>query len=331
LEEYMRKRTKAMAIAGLLALAFSLQAFAASSGIVTGKYVNIRNAASMSGQVLDVAPKGAEISVFTQEGQWWQIEYNGTSGYMFSDYISIVQPTAAEPVAIEAEEPAKIIAEEQVVAVAEAAPADSDIFAAFTGVVTASKLNVRAEASMDATVIALLSRNATVNVTDRTGNWYKISFDDAEAYVFADYIATQDGLTSRGVDVDRTVYSGTGTGIVDCARSMIGVPYVYGGTTTRGFDCSGLVQYVMKKCGYSVPRTASAQYAACAHISKPDLQPGDMVFFKPSSSAKRISHVGIYIGNGQMIHSPKPGDSVKISSVFSGHFSTRYYGAARAS
>ena len=105
----------------------------------------------------------------------------------------------------------------------------------------------------------------------------------------------------------------------------LGVPYVWGGTSPSGFDCSGLVQYVCKKNGISVSRTAAAQAGNGTYVSRNNLQPGDLVFFGKGN----IHHVGIYIGNGQMIHAPQTGDVVKISSIETAYRINSYAGATR--
>lgn len=120
--------------------------------------------------------------------------------------------------------------------------------------------------------------------------------------------------------------SGKGGAIVASAQKYLGVPYVWGGTSPRGFDCSGLVQYVCKQNGISLPRTAASQRNAGKYVSRADLQPGDLVFFK---SGSHISHVGIYIGGGNMIHAPQTGDVVKVSSINSTYRVNRYAGAVR--
>lgn len=97
--------------------------------------------------------------------------------------------------------------------------------------------------------------------------------------------------------------------IVEAAKKYIGVPYVWGGTTPAGFDCSGFVQYVYNECGISIPRVTYTQQAACTPVALSNLQPGDLVFWGASAY-----HVGIYLGNGQYIHAPAPGQSVKIQS-----------------
>lgn len=103
----------------------------------------------------------------------------------------------------------------------------------------------------------------------------------------------------------------TSSGIVGIAQQYIGTPYVSGGASPSGFDCSGLTQWVFGQAGISLPRTAAAQQAAATPVSNP--QPGDLVFF-----GYPAWHVGIYAGNGMMIDSPKPGTTVQYRSVFSG-------------
>lgn len=96
--------------------------------------------------------------------------------------------------------------------------------------------------------------------------------------------------------------------VVGYALSFQGVPYVYGGTSPSGFDCSGLVQYVFAAFGKQLPRTAGAQKAVCTPISESQLQPGDLVFWG-------TGHVGIYIGGGNFVHAPTEKDHVKVTSM----------------
>jgi cell wall-associated NlpC family hydrolase len=101
----------------------------------------------------------------------------------------------------------------------------------------------------------------------------------------------------------------------------LGIPYVWGGSTPGGFDCSGLVMYVYAQLGVSLPHFAAAQYGFGTPVSRDQLQPGDLVFFDG------LNHVGIYIGGGQMVHAPQTGDVVKISALTD--FGTGYVGARR--
>ncbi|MCI1892319.1 MAG: NlpC/P60 family protein [Schleiferilactobacillus perolens] len=101
-------------------------------------------------------------------------------------------------------------------------------------------------------------------------------------------------------------------GLIANVQQFLGVPYVWGGTTPSGFDCSGLIYYAANLSGISLPRTSQAQSTVGSYVSVSDLQAGDLVFWGGVGSAY---HVGIYIGNGQYIHAPQPGQSVTVQSV----------------
>lgn len=109
-------------------------------------------------------------------------------------------------------------------------------------------------------------------------------------------------------------------GAIAAARTHLGLPYRWGGTSpSTGFDCSGLMQWAWAQVGVSLPRTSGAQRAATQRITAAQLQPGDLVF-----SGNPVHHVGMYVGGGQMIHSPRTGDVVKISSIHRGFGSVSF-------
>jgi peptidoglycan DL-endopeptidase CwlO len=111
-------------------------------------------------------------------------------------------------------------------------------------------------------------------------------------------------------------------GVVGIAMRYLGTPYVWGGASPAGFDCSGFVMYVFSQIGVSLPHSSYAQYGSGSAVSRGDLQPGDLVFFDG------LGHVGIYVGGGSFIHSPHTGDVVKISSI-SGWYASTFVGARR--
>jgi peptidoglycan DL-endopeptidase CwlO len=111
-------------------------------------------------------------------------------------------------------------------------------------------------------------------------------------------------------------------GVVGIAMQYLGTPYVYGGASPSGFDCSGFIMYVFSQIGVSLPHNAAAQYGYGTPVDRSQLQPGDLVFFNG------LGHAGIYVGGGSFIHSPHTGDVVKISSI-SGWYSSTWVGARR--
>jgi cell wall-associated NlpC family hydrolase len=112
-------------------------------------------------------------------------------------------------------------------------------------------------------------------------------------------------------------------GVVGIAMQYLGVPYVWGGASPSGFDCSGLTMYVFAQVGVSLPHFAASQYNMGVPISIGDLQPGDLVFFNG------LGHMGIYIGGGQFVHAPHTGDVVKISNLSESWYAATYVGARR--
>ena len=116
----------------------------------------------------------------------------------------------------------------------------------------------------------------------------------------------------------------TGQKILDAASTRVGSPYVWGATGPSSFDCSGLTSWAYQEAGISIPRTSQAQIGGGTQVSKGDLQPGDIVAFYSGAS-----HVGIYAGNGQVVHAPYSGTSVSYAPLDSMPFygATRYYGS----
>jgi peptidoglycan DL-endopeptidase CwlO len=141
---------------------------------------------------------------------------------------------------------------------------------------------------------------------------------------FAGQDGSVDGVGVAAATAEGTIVAPPNThgGVVGIAMRYLGVPYVWGGSSPRGFDCSGLVAYVFGQIGISLPHSTYALWNVGVPVSRDQLQAGDLVFFSG------LGHMGIYIGGGQFIHAPHTGDVVKISSL-SGYYASAYYGARR--
>jgi cell wall-associated NlpC family hydrolase len=111
--------------------------------------------------------------------------------------------------------------------------------------------------------------------------------------------------------------------VIGIAMQYLGTPYVWGGMSPSGFDCSGLVAFAYAQIGVSLPHHAASQWSYGVPVSRDDLQPADLVFFNG------LSHMGMYVGGGQFIHAPHTGDVVKISSLYDSWYSSTYVGARR--
>ena len=142
-----------------------------------------------------------------------------------------------------------------------------------------------------------------------------------------DIITDANGVSVYGYNMPMSIYSSEiGNEIVREAQKYLGVPYLWGGTTPNGFDCSGLAQYVYRNCGINLSRVSQTQYMEGTSISRENLQPGDLVFFQANGD---VHHVGIYVGNGMMIHAPYTGTVVQYQSIDSPHYASQFCGGRR--
>lgn len=138
----------------------------------------------------------------------------------------------------------------------------------------------------------------------------------------------QRGFVTQIQNASHQVADKTGQ-LLTTAMGLIGVPYRRGGTSEEtGFDCSGFVRAIYQKtAGLTLPRLSAEQAAATEKIQKQDLKPGDLVFF--NTMRRAFSHVGIYVGEGKFIHAPRTGAKVRIESMETSYWATRFNGARR--
>ncbi len=215
--------------------------------------------------------------------------------------------------------------------------------------VNSQTVNLREKADKTSGIVSQLEINTEVNVISKENGWCYVEVNNKNGYVSESLLSTsKQVVTSRSSMNERTTTStattsakttkaattnkttetttsnsSKGSEVVAYAKTLLGCKYVYGGTTTKGFDCSGFTQYVYKHFGVNLNRTAAAQYSNGTSVS--NLQAGDLVMFGKSG----INHVGIYIGGNTFIHAANPSKGVTTDTLSSGYYKTNYVGARR--
>lgn len=270
--------------------------------------VNFRSAPNTSSTSYGELKNGTKVNVVGVSSGWYKVTYNGKTGYIHPDYITLASSSAGTAIA------------------------PSNTVTSTTGtagtVKCSSSVNLRSAANTSSSILAELKNGTAVTVLSTSNGWSKVSYAGKTGYISADYLVTASSGTaiSPSNTAASVSISAKRQSVLNYAAQFLGVPYVYGGSTPSGFDCSGFTSYVFKNTVGSIPRVAQAQYDATTRVSRDDLLPGDLVFFGSSTSS--ISHVGIYVGSNQFIHAPSTGDVVKYSSL-TGSYATRYQGAGR--
>ena len=193
-----------------------------------------------------------------------------------------------------------------------------------------SPLNVRSGPGTDYDKVTSLNDGAVVTIVGIDNGWYKVKTSGGSVgYVSSEYMVTcKDSAGSRGDGTVVAASSSLGQQVVDYAAQFLGTPYVYGGNGPNSFDCSGFTSYVYRHFGYTLNPTATGQLSNGVSVSKSELQPGDLVFFK-SGGSKPVSHVGIYVGGGQFIHASTNTYEVRYDNLTSGYYNNVYVYARR--
>ena len=266
-----------------------------------GSSLRLRSQASTDSQILANLSDGTQVDVLSSaENGWYQVTFGELSGYVSSDYLQLDQTEGV------------------VAAVAAAVPAQEEQDQTQYARVTASSLNVRAGAGTDHDKVGSLRCGTVVEILDQTQGWYQIE----SGYISAEYTVL--------VDQSEAAASSLGQEIANYALQFVGYPYVYGGSSPSGFDCSGFTSYVYRQFGYSLNRSAANQLDNGTPVSMSELQPGDLVLFKKAGTgSKRASHVGLYIGGGQFVHASTSTVGVIISNMTDAYYTTGFVGGRR--
>ena len=307
---FWKNAGRALFLSLLLTMLCSVSAFAGTQGIgvgtVTASSLRMRNGASTSNSVVMNLARNTVVSVLGESNGWYQVAYGGKSGYVSGDYLTVAN--TAEGIST-------------------------------YGKVTGSSVNVRSDAGTDFAKVTAVKKGASVTVTGFKSGWYQINVSGKTGWIRSDYVdlyASRPSGTSSSaggssnsaassipaasaVSNGQTyTISSTVSDLIAYAKSYLGVPYVYGSASARGFDCSGYTMYIFKHFGINLPHSATSQLGYGIPVTREELQPGDLVFFRDTNySTKAASHVGIYIGNSQFIHatSSRGGKYVDIDSL----------------
>jgi len=191
-----------------------------------------------------------------------------------------------------------------------------------------------------AVIIGCMEQGTQVAVLGESGDYYKIDCYDMNGYLPKSQVTvTENGecYVSCQKDSEHTTYLPSvpmeqalelRSLVQQTGKKYLGVPYVWGGSSPKGFDCSGFTQYVLRKCGMEIHRTAYLQMQDGAVIAREDLRCGDLVFFSNTGGRGFGSHVGIYLGDGNFIHAGSS-TGITISTLESGYFDSHYQCARR--
>ena len=267
-------------------------------GVVTAKSgLRLREKATTNASTLCIAPYGDHAVIIRKSGDWYLVNYNLHIGYMHADYLTVTSRT--------------------------------DINLG-TGSLDPWLTNVRSSSSTESSVIDQIHSGEKVKILGFDNGWYKVAYGNVSGYIRSDLVTLLEKPAENHGSIAKPPMnnsaSNQGQKIADYALSLVGCPYVYGGTSPSGFDCSGFVQYVYTQNGISINRTATAQLANGTWVAYSDMKPGDIVYFGYGSTA---THVGIYIGDGKFVHAQNSSTGVVITSLSESYYANRYLCAHR--
>lgn len=222
-----------------------------------------------------------------------------------------------------------------------------------TGYISSTNVNFRKSDSTSSEVIRKLAINTEVKILSQTEKWCKVEINGTTGYVAKDYVADKKTeITSRSLEEERTgkevqenapeieekqeiaedtkisQSSETGEKVVDLAKTFLGNKYIYAAEGPKNFDCSGFTLYLYKQYGVSLPHSAASQINYGTKVERSQLKAGDAVFFQDEAKTK-VGHVGIYMGDGNFIHSSSAVGKVTITPLSKNYYDTRFVGARR--
>ena len=257
--------------------------------VISSGNLNIRQEASTDSEVIGILTNHNACELLEDAGEWYKVTSGKVTGYVNKQYLV----TGDE---------AEAIAEQEIKTVA---------------TVNTETLNVRAEKSTEAAVLSQVGNSEAFTVNSVADGWVEISVDDSVGYISQDYVTLAQALPTAKT-IEQVKYgdgvSDVRASVVSYALQFVGNRYVWGGTSLeKGIDCSGFTMRILGKYGISLPHSSKAQPSCGTKISASDAKPGDLFFY---GSGRSISHVAIYIGNGQIVHASNKRDGIKVSNAY---------------
>lgn len=286
---------------------------------VTCSKINVRTGPGTEYDVSSQLTRGEKVKyISTYNSQWYKVEINGNEYYISSLYTKLTDSTSTSNESY-------------------SSSTSSSDSVQTVGIVTTSVLNVRNGVGTNYSVKTKVKRDDVLGILQKYNNgWVKVKLSDTSiGYVSGKYISVKSG-SSSDINISQNITTEDNTqsssnqsieSVISIVKSQVGKPYVYGAAGPNSFDCSGLTYYAYKQAGIYLNRSSKAQASNGVYVSKDNLQPGDLVFFNSGTST--IRHVGIYVGDGQFIHSPSPGKSVKYENLYSSYYVKGYVTARR--
>lgn len=257
--------------------------------VISSGNLNIRQEASTDSEVIGILTNHNACELLEDAGEWYKVTSGKVTGYVNKQYLV----TGDE---------AESIAEQEIKTVA---------------TVNTETLNVRAEKSTEAAVLSQVGNSEAFTVNSVADGWVEISVDDSVGYISQDYVTLAQALPTAKT-IEQVKYgdgvSDVRASVVSYALQFVGNRYVWGGTSLeKGIDCSGFTMRILGKYGISLPHSSKAQPSYGTKISASEAKPGDLFFY---GSGRSISHVAIYIGNGQIVHASNKRDGIKVSNAY---------------
>ena len=257
--------------------------------VISSGNLNIRQEASTDSEVVGILTNHNACELLEDAGDWYKVTSGKVTGYVSKQYLV----TGAE---------AEAIAQQEIKTVA---------------TVNTETLNVRADKSTEAAVLSQVGNSEAFTVNSIADGWVEISVDDSVGYISQDYVTVAQALPTAKT-IEQVKYgdgvSDVRASVVSYALQFVGNRYVWGGTSLeKGVDCSGFTMRILGKYGISLPHSSKAQPSYGTKISASEAKPGDLFFY---GSGRSISHVAIYIGNGQIVHASNKRDGIKVSNAF---------------